>query len=617
MTRSIDRRRRNMMSGALTYTKIQAVTAWDIWYRLKETEGTDVQNYGTSGDALDAAITGTGLIIGEDGFLGTDEAYDFDGTGDGRVVIPESTVWQNTTSDTVMMLLKPRSAGTANAGRMFAPSGVNAFEALWNGSLGQINCFRKCSTSNANTITNVGVTADAYALIFVTFDETDKKIRVFKTQDGTVAECTYGTQTAGVGTVSNRLGNLYVGNGGAANRQQNALIDEFAFKSGILTLAQMQRIAHTLPFERAVIHVNAASGNDSNSGLAAASAKATVNAAKTALDTYFGSVGTIQVTAPVESPVTLDNLTFNGGDFLIKGNGAAWYAEGLHYTYSSGWSDAGGGIYTRSDQPTTSILFIETLNDSDGFYTALTANTSTPTTPAAGQFGVDSGTLYIHLPGDVDPNSHTIIQPRSSTMLRPSGTTKLEVADAVLRYSRVDGVFVDDTASLKMRDCTVEYHGQDGISNSSADAETIQHEFIRVIARRAVSNDGFNIKVKGIATLIDCEGAYCGDEGCSPHDNSQIIVMGGRYHHNGTGGGITGVDNAVMILSGVRCDHNHRTVLPAGEAAISYLGNTSGSCDDCTVDNNTGPGFICDTTGDVTVSNLTSEDNTQSDILCA
>lgn len=379
------------------------------------------------------------------------------------------------------------------------------------------------------------------------------------------------------------------------------------------------------PYPRPFLFLDTVNGSNSNDGLSLTTPKLTLDAAMNVLDASYSSTGTIHIHAPEATPLLINtansNMVFNAGHMaLVPWPGeASWYGENWLHEYTDGWADAGGGVYSRTDQPTTSILWIETLLDGNGFFTPLT-NGGATSTPAAGRFGVTGGNLYVRLPGDADPNDHTIVQPRNTSTLRSQNAAILEVWGGVVRYTRSSIAFMEGTSQITLRDCVLEYAAANGVEVSSA-STGVQLTAYDSIARRAVSNDGWNIHSndtpgqQAVFRLYNCEGAYCGDEGVSPHENSELYIDGGRYHHNGQSG-LAAVDESVVDIRNARFDSNN-TTSTAGMGGILLSNTSSGALENCQVDNNTGPGLNCDTTGEVAVTNLNSFDNTEADVLCS
>ena len=175
---------------------------------------------------------------------------------------------------------------------------------------------------------------------------------------------------------------------------------------------------------------------------------------------------------------------------------SAWYWYGSQ-NLSSGWSAAGGGVYSKSWTPQTNTpqtVVAYTLTDAFGYGLRLTNNTATPTTPAAGEFGYVDAThiLYVHLPGDVSPNSYPIEASHIVYVARTYGAGKLTIKKAIARYATSD-IFhcgretLNELGSLEVDDCTIEY-AENGVA-SNGNGTVI--DCTRVTANR-MRNDGFN-----------------------------------------------------------------------------------------------------------------------------
>lgn len=362
-----------------------------------------------------------------------------------------------------------------------------------------------------------------------------------------------------------------------------------------------------------VIYVNSSTGNDSNNGLSPALPKLTLDGARLAL-VALGAIGTIKVTAPEATPVQ-GFVDFSSGQTTIEGlNGVTWHCQRVTTIAAGagGWTNEGGGIYSRASSASSALWYVATLPDGNGLQTILTQETGTPNAPSAGEFGYVVNVLYVHLPGDVDPNLHQFKRASTNFNLRASGTAKLTLRNLVARYS--NGAVIECSAagaSIFAENCDFDY-GAIGISDSAAG---------RIIcnscrARRNI-NDGFNANF-ATWTLNSCEGAYNDDEGASPHQTSSLTINGGRYHHNGHGG-LTAVNSAIMVLNQVEVDNNGVNAGAAGErGGINYLTTSTGSCTGCNTHDNTGEGFNCTSSATVkpTVSGLISTDNTEVDVFC-
>lgn len=104
----------------------------------------------------------------------------------------------------------------------------------------------------------------------------------------------------------------------------------------------------------------------------------------------YGSVFNVQ---------SVNNYYFNNA-LTVDGHGASNFAHRTTYT-NTGWSNPGGTVYSRAltapggTTGTPNNAYQVVYNKSP--YWNLTKNNSTPTTPGLGEFGYDSGNLYINV----------------------------------------------------------------------------------------------------------------------------------------------------------------------------------------------------------------------------
>lgn len=342
-----------------------------------------------------------------------------------------------------------------------------------------------------------------------------------------------------------------------------------------------------------VVYVDTAAGSDSNDGLSALTAKQTL-AAAVALLTIGGTCNIV-----ASSAAPLREMYQYGSAFPITLQatvpGTAWYMH-ASIAYASGWTSAGGGVYSRT-APVATIysVAVSTLHDAHGLWRRLQRNTSTPTTPAAGQFGVSGGTLYVHLPSSADANSHIIEVARYDQCVEASGGATLTLSDGVFRFGNM-GTVVANGGRIVAEDCVAQYGS--GLTGSWATRNGYSKMTLTDCVGEGSYNDGFNHHATaGVAsemTLIDCVGRYNDDEGASPHDDTVFTVSGGRFHHNGSGG-ITAVNRCVIDIDGATCDYNNQAGYNSqwgGVAALGFVdGVVSGSVTNCILRNNDGPGL--------------------------
>lgn len=353
-------------------------------------------------------------------------------------------------------------------------------------------------------------------------------------------------------------------------------------------------------------------GNDSNSGLSFAQAKATLASALSLLATR-NNVGTIRINAPSTNPVT-GFVQFTFGNITLEGiDGNEWYVERTT-TFTSGWSDQGGGIWSRSDGGVTAFyLYVTTLTDANGFELVLAKNTVTPTTPAAGEFGQTGGNYYVHLPGDVSPNSNTIKRHVASYLFQSAGTANVIIKNCVGRYNGSGGVFENTSAnsSLDLQLCKALYSGV-GVTNSGKMLTATNCEAHRC------ANDGFSQNA-GIAYFIDCIASYNDDEGGSPHNGSTLYVTRGHYHHNFSGGLTAVNNNTKMYVENALVEYNGaKNQAGIEKNGINFDTGTSGSVKRSISRNNTGSGYYCNSASVILIDLVSglSQGNTLADVIC-
>lgn len=294
----------------------------------------------------------------------------------------------------------------------------------------------------------------------------------------------------------------------------------------------------------------------------------------------------IKVHAPLETPLRQEVVYESTASLRIEGMTAndPWYNYGSEVV--AGWTLVSGGIYSRTmvDWTLIQLGVVTTMFELVGdrqFQRKLLPNTTTPTTPAAGELGYVGGVLYVHLVGDVDPNLHVIEVAKRNTALRTRGKGSLTVRDMTGRYFLSAGVqngLADNpagTGNLIVEDCLVEYSANNGIATAGQSELTT---CTRVKAYRC-ANDGFNLHAtSGGQTMVlnNCEGSYNGDlagqsaQGASNHEATTLIINGGRFNYNVSGG--------MVVINTARCDIHGDTVWgPVMMSDNMRLGNTAGA----------------------------------------
>ncbi|MNM31148.1 hypothetical protein D3C81_417200 [compost metagenome] len=313
----------------------------------------------------------------------------------------------------------------------------------------------------------------------------------------------------------------------------------------------------------------------------------------------------IKIHAPEATPLRQEMVYESTASLTIEGIAAndQWYVYGSEIV--SGWTHVANGVYSRTMVDWTLILFavVTTMSEQIGdktFQRKLLAS-DTPTTPGEGEFGYTGGVMYVKLVGGVDPNLHVIEVAKRNTGLGTRGHGLLKIRNMYGRYFLSAGIKNGlafnplGTGNLTVEDCTIEYSAGSGVA---AAGQTELTTCIRTKAYRC-ANDGFNLHgLSGASVMVlnDCDGSYNGDkagqsaQGASNHEATWLIINGGRYDYNVSGG--------MVVINTARCDIHGDTGW--GSVVMRYnmrYGNTAG-----VISNQGGCAWMDESVGTVTGS---------------
>lgn len=186
-------------------------------------------------------------------------------------------------------------------------------------------------------------------------------------------------------------------------------------------------------------------------------------------------------------------------------------------TVTSGWTNTSGNIYSRAFT-TATIYSVMTTNST---YPWLLQNTGTPTTPAAGEFGINAGTLYINIgtnPSGVSVSyAHTRCHNVHYLFNRVHNTQSVDTVEGT-------GIQFDDMAS-----------------------------YCSAIGNLVYDNKGVGITSNGgVGNVI----------------RSNIVFNNGRRGINAQRGGGHSIDNNTVLL-------NNQGIADASEISVSLLGTNT------------------------------------------
>jgi hypothetical protein len=291
----------------------------------------------------------------------------------------------------------------------------------------------------------------------------------------------------------------------------------------------------------------------------------------------------IRVRAPESHPLRQEIVYESTMLLQVEGLDAEpWYIYASEILTGS-WAKT-GPVYSKVLNYTLlTQVVVTSLTESmagKSFHPKLLLNTTTPTTPAPGEFGYQGGVLYVRLWDDSAPSLHTLEAARRNTCLSTVGFGALTIKDVVARHALVNclhnGRFgqPEGTGKLYVQDSLAEYAVNGGVGAAGQNEETI---CTRVEVNR-ISNDAFNVHAltgAGYMELRACKGKYSGDkagqsaQGASCHESTHLVLKGGDYSWSVSGG--------VVAIETSRCDiHGDTEFGPVVMQRNMRLGNTPG-----------------------------------------
>jgi len=171
------------------------------------------------------------------------------------------------------------------------------------------------------------------------------------------------------------------------------------------------------------------------------------------------------------------NITFrrcrawkNGGRNIYGGHG--FTARALRQTYTSGWTLVSGNIYSRALNGNESDVYYCT---AETIYRRLYKNVGTPTAPAAGEFGVSGGLLYVNMGATPNGLIITYAYSNCTNILFDRCEAFENLYNPVSPYHEGHGFAFDDFTQLStMRRCYSHDNQGLGISNNRGDGNTYE-----------------------------------------------------------------------------------------------------------------------------------------------
>lgn len=312
-----------------------------------------------------------------------------------------------------------------------------------------------------------------------------------------------------------------------------------------------------------------------------------VNTLSIALDLCSGLPDyEIKIRAPENNPLRQEVIFNTSRNVYISGTDhEPWHIYGSEI-HNSNWTQVSNNIYCKAMGYTSvSQVVVTSLNEKivdRYFHVKLLQNIQTPTTPAPGEYGYVSGIIYVNMPDDSTPNTHTIEVSCRNFGVGTIGLGMLTVSDCVSRYAMIDGIHngqstqPENTGYLTVNNSLTEFCVNAGVGTSGRNELTICNN----VKSFRIGNDGFGAHAptggEGLIVLNGCTGSYNGDvpgesaQGASNHERTKMIINGGTFNHNVSGG--------MVVIDYARCDiHGDTEYGPVVMDGNMRLGNTVGT----------------------------------------
>lgn len=340
---------------------------------------------------------------------------------------------------------------------------------------------------------------------------------------------------------------------------------------------------------RPVVYLSS-TGSDANNGLTLATPKLSLAAAYGVVTATYAGYGAIKVTSTEASPISsvVDVLSSSTADVVIQpadGLSSWWMDRAFTYT-TTGWTSDGGGIYHRTVSSGGGGPVFCTDMLVNGFPTALAHNTSTPSTPGAGEYGWVTTTLYVHLADSSAVTGHVVKAARASDCLTVSAG-KVQLVAGNVRFSNAGNALAASGGIVTLVGGTYGAGGNSGVTASNSALLTAYN-----VTSGLNTNDGWNLGNNAHFWLYNCRGCYNGDEGISGHENALIDVYDSIFDEN-QHAGCNSINSVVQNFT--RSTFKHNGLGSSGSSQVtcgfSMINTVTGTVVDSLFINNVGPGI--------------------------
>lgn len=236
---------RALMGVTLTpvqrYEQVVNTLAPLLWYKMNES-ATPAVNYGSVGSAADGVAANVSFQqAGPNAAIPL--AVEYNGTT--SIITSAQSAGLQSTDCTLACLVNPDNAGEASFGQFFnnlTTAAALCISLTFSGSINGLSAIIRNTVPTAfSTTTTTGLTAGAWAWVFMQFNTADNKIRLWKSVAGVLTEFAYSAQPALTGT-PRQIARVEVGNRTAGDTTWDGKYAQFMLFGRLLTTNEMQSI---------------------------------------------------------------------------------------------------------------------------------------------------------------------------------------------------------------------------------------------------------------------------------------------------------------------------------------------------------------------------------------
>jgi len=277
------------------------------------------------------------------------------------------------------------------------------------------------------------------------------------------------------------------------------------------------------------------------------------------------------------------NITFRGCRAWNNGarnvtGGHGFTARALRQSYTSGWTLVSSTIYSR---PLAVNEYDVYYAQTSGTYSRLYKNTSTPTTPGLGEFGVSGGLLYINIGATPEGTTVGYAYENCTGILWEYCEAFANIWNPIAPFHEGHGIALDDyTQNSIVRKCYVHDNEGLGLSNNRGDGNLYEANLvINNWQSGFTANPASNVIIKNNTFINNNRGtgAHNGEIRFSTKYQQNHIVINNHVEARNSGN-IYGIDadplstNITAIRNNIfNCSTPVRTAVETGTLNVDAL----------------------------------------------